>query len=110
MRHSNLVKLDKKYRDKGLAIVALDFEEPESRKTGARKSICETIRRGVHLLIAGAPSEMWEKVPQGGQSQHVAGNDLRWTRWIGEGDPLRICFACERRFQPSAPRGIHIED
>jgi len=59
-----LVKLDKKYRDKGLAIVALDFEEPDSRKTWSAKSICETIRRGVHLPDRGRTVGDVEKVPQ----------------------------------------------
>jgi len=60
-----LVQLDKKYHDKGLAIVALDFEEPE------QQSSLERERAFVHqygvkytYLIAGAPSDMWEKVPQ----------------------------------------------
>lgn len=60
-----LVQLDKKYRDKGLAIVALDFEEPEQQGSLEREQAF--VRQyGVKYtyLIAGAPSEMWEKVPQ----------------------------------------------
>lgn len=61
-----LVQLDKKYRDKGLAIVALDFEEPEQQEelTRARAFVK---KYGVEYpyLLAGAPAEMWEKVPQG---------------------------------------------
>jgi thiol-disulfide isomerase/thioredoxin len=60
-----LVQLDKKYRDKGLAIVALDFEEPEQQGSLERERAF--VRKyGVEYtyLIAGAPSEMWEKVPQ----------------------------------------------
>jgi thiol-disulfide isomerase/thioredoxin len=60
-----LVELDKKYRDKGLRIVALDFEEPEQQGTLARERAF--IRKyGVKYayLQAGAPAEMWEKVPQ----------------------------------------------
>jgi peroxiredoxin len=60
-----LVDLDRKYHDKGLAIVALDFEEPEQQGSLERE------RAFVHqygvkytYLIAGAPSDMWEKVPQ----------------------------------------------
>ncbi len=34
-----LVQLDKKYRDKGLAIVALDFEEPNSRRAWIAKRL-----------------------------------------------------------------------
>jgi thiol-disulfide isomerase/thioredoxin len=60
-----LVQLDKKYRDKGLAIVALDFEEPE-QQDGLVRERAFVKQYGVKYtyLIAGAPSEMWEKVPQ----------------------------------------------
>ena len=60
-----LVELDKKYRDKGLAIVALDFEEAEQQNSLARVHAF-TKQYGVKYpyLIAGAPAEMWEKVPQ----------------------------------------------
>jgi thiol-disulfide isomerase/thioredoxin len=60
-----LVKLDKKYRDKGLAIVALDFEEPEQQATLAReRAFVKQYGVKYTYLIAGAPAEMWEKVPQ----------------------------------------------
>ena len=60
-----LVQLDKKYRDKGLAIVALDFEEAEQQGSLQRVHAF-TKQYGVKYpyLIAGAPAEMWEKVPQ----------------------------------------------
>jgi thiol-disulfide isomerase/thioredoxin len=60
-----LVELDKKYRDKGLSIVALDFEEAEQQGSLARVHAF-TKQYGVKYpyLIAGAPAEMWEKVPQ----------------------------------------------
>jgi thiol-disulfide isomerase/thioredoxin len=60
-----LVELDKKYRDKGLAIVALDFEEAEQQGPLNRVHAF-TKQYGVKYpyLIAGAPAEMWEKVPQ----------------------------------------------
>jgi thiol-disulfide isomerase/thioredoxin len=60
-----LVELDKKYRDKGLAIVALDFEEPEQQGSLERERAF-VAQYGVKYtyLIAGAPSQMWEKVPQ----------------------------------------------
>jgi len=60
-----LVQLYKKYRDQGLEIVALDFEEPEQQDELRR--VRAFIRQyGVEYtyLIAGAPAEMWEKVPQ----------------------------------------------
>jgi thiol-disulfide isomerase/thioredoxin len=60
-----LVKLDAKYRDKGLRIVALDFEEPEQRNTLAReKAFIKKYGVKYAYLQAGAPAEMWEKVPQ----------------------------------------------
>ena len=60
-----LVQLYKKYRDQGLEIVALDFEEPEQQDDLSR--VHAFIKQyGVEYtyLIAGAPAEMWEKVPQ----------------------------------------------
>lgn len=60
-----LVQLDKKYRDKGLAIVALDFEEPEQQGSLAReRAFVKQYGVKYTYLIAGAPAEMWEKVPQ----------------------------------------------
>ncbi len=60
-----LVQLDKKYRDKGLAIVALDFEEPEQQGSLDReKAFVKQYGVQYTYLIAGAPAEMWEKVPQ----------------------------------------------
>jgi thiol-disulfide isomerase/thioredoxin len=60
-----LVKLDKKYRDKGLAIVALDFEEPEQQGSLEReRAFVKQYGVKYTYLIAGSPSEMWEKVPQ----------------------------------------------
>jgi thiol-disulfide isomerase/thioredoxin len=60
-----LVELDKKYRDKGLAIVALDFEEPEQQKSLAReRAFVKQYGVKYTYLIAGAPTDMWEKVPQ----------------------------------------------
>jgi thiol-disulfide isomerase/thioredoxin len=60
-----LVELDKKYRDKGLAIVALDFEEPEQQGSLVREhAFVKQYGVKYTYLIAGAPTEMWEKVPQ----------------------------------------------
>ncbi len=60
-----LVQLDKKYRDKGLRIVALDFEEPEQQASLQReRAFVKQYGVKYPYLIAGAPSEMWEKVPQ----------------------------------------------
>jgi len=60
-----LVQLDKKYRDKGLRIVALDFEEPEQQGTLEReRAFVKQYGVKYPYLIAGAPAQMWEKVPQ----------------------------------------------
>jgi thiol-disulfide isomerase/thioredoxin len=60
-----LVQLDKKYHDQGLAIVALDFEEPEQQGSLEReRAFVKQYGVKYTYLIAGAPSEMWEKVPQ----------------------------------------------
>jgi len=60
-----LVQLDKKYRSRGLAIVALDFEEPEQQNSLERQRAFVK-KYGVEYtyLIAGAPSELAQKVPQ----------------------------------------------
>jgi thiol-disulfide isomerase/thioredoxin len=60
-----LVQLYKQYHDKGLEIVALDFEEAEQQ--GGLERVHAFVKQyGVPYpyLIAGAPVEMWEKVPQ----------------------------------------------
>jgi thiol-disulfide isomerase/thioredoxin len=60
-----LVKLDRKYRDKGLAIVALDFEEPEQQGSLTRqRAFVKQYGVRYTYLIAGAPAELWEKIPQ----------------------------------------------
>jgi thiol-disulfide isomerase/thioredoxin len=60
-----LVQLDKKYRSRGLAIVALDFEEPEQQGSLERqRAFVRQYGVKYTYLIAGAPEEMWEKVPQ----------------------------------------------
>lgn len=60
-----LVKLDKQYRDKGLAIVALSFEEPE-QQAGLQRAKAFIKQYGVEYtyLFPGSPAQMWEKVPQ----------------------------------------------
>jgi thiol-disulfide isomerase/thioredoxin len=60
-----LVQLDKKYRDKGLAIVALNFEEPEQQDSLKRqKAFVKQYGVKYTYLEAGSPAQMWEKVPQ----------------------------------------------
>ena len=60
-----LVQLYKKYRNQGLEIVALDFEEPEQQDELARvKAFIKKYDIEYTYLIAGAPIEMWEQIPQ----------------------------------------------
>jgi thiol-disulfide isomerase/thioredoxin len=60
-----LVQLYKKYREQGLEIVALDFEEPEQQDDLSRvHAFMKQYGVEYTYLIAGAPAEMWEKVPQ----------------------------------------------
>jgi thiol-disulfide isomerase/thioredoxin len=60
-----LVQLDKKYRDKGLAIVDFDFEEQDQQSSLEREKAFNK-QYGVKYtsLLAGEPSQMHEKVPQ----------------------------------------------
>jgi thiol-disulfide isomerase/thioredoxin len=60
-----LIHLDEKYRDKGLAIVALNFEEVEQQDSLQRvHAFIKQYGVKYTYLQAGAPEEMWEKVPQ----------------------------------------------
>lgn len=60
-----LAALDRKYRDRGLAIVALNFEEVE-QQASLRRARAFVKQYGIEYpyLLAGAPEEMWAKVPQ----------------------------------------------
>jgi thiol-disulfide isomerase/thioredoxin len=60
-----LIQLDKQYRDNGLRIVALNFEEVEQQES-LKRARAFVSQYGVKYpyLQAGAPEEMWEKVPQ----------------------------------------------
>jgi thiol-disulfide isomerase/thioredoxin len=60
-----LVQLYAKYHDKGLEIVALDFEEPEQQASLKRvNAFIKQYKVPYTYLIAGAPDDMWDKVPQ----------------------------------------------
>lgn len=60
-----LVQLDKKYRDKGLRIVALNFEEVGQQGPLTRvRAFVKQYGVTYPYLLAGSPAEMWEKVPQ----------------------------------------------
>jgi thiol-disulfide isomerase/thioredoxin len=60
-----LVQLYQQYHDKGLEIVALDFEEADQQKSLTRvNAFIKQYQVPYTYLIAGTPDEMWEKVPQ----------------------------------------------
>jgi thiol-disulfide isomerase/thioredoxin len=60
-----LVELDRKYRAQGLRIVALNFEEVEQQESLQRaRAFVKQYGVQYPYLQAGAPEEMWEKVPQ----------------------------------------------
>jgi thiol-disulfide isomerase/thioredoxin len=59
-----LVQLYKKYHDKGLEIVALDFEEPNQLNSLAREqAFVKHYGVKYDYLIAGTTAEVWEKIP-----------------------------------------------
>jgi thiol-disulfide isomerase/thioredoxin len=60
-----LVDLYNKYHDQGLEIVALDFEEPDQQASLKRvNAFIREYKVPYTYLIAGAPADMWDKVPQ----------------------------------------------
>lgn len=60
-----LVQLYSKYHARGLEIVALDFEEPDQKSSLTRvNAFIKKYGVPYPYLIAGEPSEMWDKVPQ----------------------------------------------
>jgi len=60
-----LVQLYQKYHDKGLEIVALDFEEADQQESLTRvNAFIKQYKVPYTYLIAGTPDEMWDKVPQ----------------------------------------------
>ena len=60
-----LVELYAKYHSQGLEIVALDFEEPDQQQSLKRvNAFIKQYKVPYTYLIAGDPSEMWDKVPQ----------------------------------------------
>jgi thiol-disulfide isomerase/thioredoxin len=60
-----LVQLYKQYHDRGLEIVALDFEEEDQQQSLTRvNAFIKQYQVPYTYLIAGTPDEMWQKVPQ----------------------------------------------
>jgi thiol-disulfide isomerase/thioredoxin len=93
-----LVQLYQKYRAQGLEIVALDFEEPEQQDDLNRvRAFMKQYGVEYTYLIAGAPAEMWEKVPQ-------AVNLNTWPATLFVGRDGRV-----RRVQRSTEARVHVE-
>jgi thiol-disulfide isomerase/thioredoxin len=60
-----LVQLYQQYHDKGVEIVALDFEESDQLASLTRvHAFISQYKVPYSYLIAGTPDEMWDKVPQ----------------------------------------------
>ncbi|WP_031496708.1 peroxiredoxin family protein [Bryobacter aggregatus] len=60
-----LVQLQKKYADKGVQVIALDFEEEDQLQSLTRvKAFIKKYGVPYPYLLAGTPAEMWDKVPQ----------------------------------------------
>ncbi|HKD04902.1 MAG TPA: TlpA disulfide reductase family protein [Bryobacteraceae bacterium] len=60
-----LVELYAKYHDRGLEIVALDFEEPDQQSSLKRvNAFIKQYHVPYTYVIAGAPEDMWDKIPQ----------------------------------------------
>ena len=106
-----LVPLYKKYRDQGLEIVALDFEEPEQQDELARvKAFVKKYGVEYTYLIAGAPAEMWEKVPQA-----VNLNTWPATIFVGRDGRVKRIHAgfaapASGEFNDSAEDRVHVDD
>lgn len=70
-----VVQLYRNCHHKGLEIVALDFEEPEPQDALSReRAFVKQYGVQYTYLFAGAPAEMWEKVPQAVNLNHMTGN------------------------------------
>ncbi len=60
-----LVELYQRYHNRGLEIVALDFEESDQQASLTRvNAFIKQYKVPYTYLIAGTPDEMWDKVPQ----------------------------------------------
>jgi len=105
------VQLDKKYRSRGLEIVALDFEEPEQQSSLAReRAFVKQYGVKYTYLIAGAPAEMWEKVPQ-----LVNLNTWPATVFVGKDGLVKSVHSgfaspASGDFKPPIAGGVHRED
>ena len=102
-----LVQLDKKYRSKGLAIVDLDFEEPDQQGTLERARLQQAIWREVHHAARRPAVRDARKGAAVEQSRHLARHHLHRPRRQGESGACRFCLACDRRIQRPAQEGIH---
>jgi thiol-disulfide isomerase/thioredoxin len=84
-----LVQLYAKYHSQGLEIVALDFEEPDQQNSLTRvNAFIKQYKVPYTYLIAGAPADMWDKVPQA-----VNLNTWPATLFIGKDGRVRATHA-----------------
>jgi len=84
-----LVQLYQQYHDKGLEIVALDFEEADQQKSLTRvNAFIKQYQVPYTYLIAGTPDEMWEKVPQA-----VNLNTWPATLFVGRDGRVKATYA-----------------
>ena len=103
-----LVQLDRKYRDKGLAIVALDFEEPEQQGSLEReRAFVKKYGVKYTYLIAGAPSDMWEKVRAARQSEYMARHHIYRTGRARPRGSFWLCLSRQWRIQCETQAGIY---
>lgn len=79
-----LFQLYAQFHDKGLEIVALDFEEPEQQDDLARvHAFIKQYHVPYNYLIAGAPAEVWEK----GVLSAKLRNEVKRLLFTGRFDP-----------------------
>jgi thiol-disulfide isomerase/thioredoxin len=84
-----LVQLYKQYHDKGLEIVALDFEEADQLHSLTRvNAFIKQYGVPYTYLIAGTPDEMWDKVPQA-----VNLNTWPATLFIGKDGKVKATYS-----------------
>jgi hypothetical protein len=89
--------------------VALDFEEPEQQDDLARvHAFIKQYHVPYTYLIAGAPAEMWEKVPQA-VNLNTWPATCSWAATAGQAHSHRLRVSRQRRVQCRTEAGIHLD-
>ncbi len=92
-----LADLYRKYHDKGLEVVSLDFEDPAHINDLTRlRAFIAQYRIDYPVLLGGAMKDWNEKLPQAVNLNFWPTTFFLGTRWTGEGRPCRLCRRCER--------------